>query len=94
MVCQRILITFFYSYVFIFENGPTVWSATLRVVGAGKSDLMVGTPYARQPKCQVKQFYLVDNMNFLQLLQVLYSMEKRREALHKETWRRLQQNGK
>lgn len=44
----------FYSYVFIFENGPTVWSATLRVVGAGKSDLMVGTPYARQPKCQVK----------------------------------------
>lgn len=54
MVCQRILITFFYSYVFIFENGPTVWSATLRVVGAGKSDLMVGTPYARQPKCQVK----------------------------------------
>ena len=54
MVCQRTLITFFYSYVFIFENGPTVWSATLRVVGAGKSDLMVGTPYARQPKCQVK----------------------------------------
>ena len=54
MVCQRILITFFYSYVFIFENGPTVWSATLRVVGAGKSDLIVGTPYARQPKCQVK----------------------------------------
>ena len=69
MVCQRILITFFYSCVFIFENGPTVWSATLRVVGAGKSDLMVGTPYARQPKCQWR---------------------KKREALHKETWRRLQ----
>lgn len=36
--------------LFIVENGLTVWSATLRVFGAGKSDLTVGTPYARQPK--------------------------------------------
>lgn len=37
----------------------TVWSATRLVFGAGKSDLIVGTPYARQPTSEIKSFYII-----------------------------------